>query len=301
MVVTSSRAHAVLYKKAFDKIIKEEYNGVIGVLVAFSGDVQFNDEDYKYNESNRSTYNWYINNCQYKDSSDVYVSIDGKDETTIHPHYIRTMTTYSLKQTPANPKQNMPWGCETMTPENLELMKRIMEMSNTNMNRFQETSSKKDYRWCTIPINIKNTGSTTLENYKLYLIFEAETTESISDKYSPYNSRLGDQAAVAQINATRESKREVFESTEYNNVIEYIPKDQCLVQTDSKTFNIGIKPKDGAEEMKIGWSLKSRDYQKEGELIVRVVPDYEDITKNIFVDTTEDLKEPLIEITPKII
>lgn len=52
MVITSSRAHAVLYKKEFDKILKEEYNNNIGVLVAFSGDVLFNDEDYKYNESN---------------------------------------------------------------------------------------------------------------------------------------------------------------------------------------------------------------------------------------------------------
>ena len=38
----------------------------------------------------RNTFNWYINNCQYKDSSDVSVTIDGKTECTIHPQYYRT-------------------------------------------------------------------------------------------------------------------------------------------------------------------------------------------------------------------
>ncbi|ASF48320.1 type I restriction endonuclease subunit R [Methylovulum psychrotolerans] len=45
MLVTSSRAHAVLYKKAFDTIIKEQgYD--IKTLVAFSGTVELNDEKY---------------------------------------------------------------------------------------------------------------------------------------------------------------------------------------------------------------------------------------------------------------
>ncbi len=45
MLVTSSRAHAVLYKKAFDKIIKEQgFN--IQTLVAFSGTVELELEKY---------------------------------------------------------------------------------------------------------------------------------------------------------------------------------------------------------------------------------------------------------------
>ncbi|MBA4406579.1 restriction endonuclease subunit R [bacterium] len=49
MLVTSSRAHAVLYKKSFDKIIREQgYN--IQTLVAFSGTVELDLE--KYTEDN---------------------------------------------------------------------------------------------------------------------------------------------------------------------------------------------------------------------------------------------------------
>ncbi len=51
MLVTSSRAHAVLYKKAFDEIIREQSYG-IQILVAFSGTVELNDEKYTENNMN---------------------------------------------------------------------------------------------------------------------------------------------------------------------------------------------------------------------------------------------------------
>ncbi|MCB4791679.1 MAG: DEAD/DEAH box helicase family protein [Elusimicrobia bacterium] len=51
MLVTSSRAHAVLYKKAFDKIVIEQgYN--IQTLVAFSGTVEIDAEKYTENGMN---------------------------------------------------------------------------------------------------------------------------------------------------------------------------------------------------------------------------------------------------------
>lgn len=52
MVVTSSRAHAVLYKKEFDKVLQELYNNQVKTLVAFSGSVQFTGEEKKYTEDN---------------------------------------------------------------------------------------------------------------------------------------------------------------------------------------------------------------------------------------------------------
>ena len=51
MLVTSSRAHAVLYKKSFDKIIQEEGYG-IQTLVAFSGTVELDADKYTENSMN---------------------------------------------------------------------------------------------------------------------------------------------------------------------------------------------------------------------------------------------------------
>ena len=53
MLVTSSRAHAVLYKIAFDKIIKEQ-GFDIQTLVAFSGTVEIEPEKYTEDSMNGS-------------------------------------------------------------------------------------------------------------------------------------------------------------------------------------------------------------------------------------------------------
>jgi type I restriction enzyme R subunit len=50
MVVTSSRLHAVRYKQAFEKYIKEKAYNDVGVLVAFSGTVKDPDTDLEYTE-----------------------------------------------------------------------------------------------------------------------------------------------------------------------------------------------------------------------------------------------------------
>lgn len=68
MVVTSSRAHAVLYKKTFDKIIDNEGYG-IKTLVAFSGKVEIEGE--KYTESG-------MNGPKVKDIVDTFAKSDYK-------------------------------------------------------------------------------------------------------------------------------------------------------------------------------------------------------------------------------
>jgi type I restriction enzyme, R subunit len=50
MVVTSSRLHAVRYRKAFDAYIKEKGYQDIGVLVAFSGEVEDPSDGFKFTE-----------------------------------------------------------------------------------------------------------------------------------------------------------------------------------------------------------------------------------------------------------
>ena len=158
-----------------------------------------------------------------------------------------------------------------------------------------------DYRWCTIPISITNTGKTVIENYKLEIIIEWDKVDEISDKFHYFNNIMMDQSAVARINASREAKREVFHSTEYCDVIEYRPKDPVLVQSDHRTFEIAIKPKNNIQNIKINWILYSRNYKKEGNLLINVIPKYEDKQEIIEVDKLSELKEDHVVITPKII
>ena len=240
-------------------------------------------------EAHRNTYNWFLNNCSYKDVSDVEVFIGGKKEYTIFPEYFRITKEYHLKP------QELSW----LSEESLKLIQANSHFMN--LNDVLYPPSKHDYRWCTISINIYNTGKTVIEDYKLSIIIEMENVLEISDKFHYYNSRLMDQAAVVQINARKDAQREVFESTEYCNVIEYRPKDRILVQDDHRTFKIAVKPKDNVQSIKVMWVLHSRNYKKEGELILNVEPKFEDKKEKVEVDNIDELKENEVIILPKIV
>jgi len=43
--------------------------------------------------------NWYINNCQYADNSDVNISISlDDDDDALHPEYFRITQKYKLRE-----------------------------------------------------------------------------------------------------------------------------------------------------------------------------------------------------------
>lgn len=266
-------------KKNLESISKEE----------FEIDIFFWEDIVDLIEAHRNTYNWFLNNCSYKDVSGVEVFIGGKKEYTISPEYFRITKEYHLKP------QKLSWSSE----KSLKIIQ-----ANThfmNLNDVFYPPSKHDYRWCTIPISITNTGKTVIENYKLEVIIEWDKVDEISDKFHYLNNIMMDQAAVARINASREAKREVFHSRENCYVIEYRPKDPVLVQSDHRTFEIAIKPKDNVQSIKVMWVLYSRNYKKKGELLLNVEPKFEDKKEKVEVDNIDELKENEVIILPKIV
>lgn len=242
-------------------------------------------------EERKNTYNWYINNCQYKESSDIEVSFDGKKECEIEPAYIKTINEYVLKvDRPVNP------SIEKILPNQIKMYDIISKPYRSYFN----PPVKIDHTWCTISFLIKNIGSTVIEDYKIYIIFEPEKIEKLDDKFRYESGRWIDNSTRAQINASRESKREVFKSNDVSCVIEYIPKSNVLVQNDYKTFKVGVKPKKGVEMTIIKWVIKSRDYQKRGKLHLYVKEKIEEVINRFEVGNPYELKETEIIIEPKI-
>jgi hypothetical protein len=260
-------------------------------------------------EERRDTFNWYNNHCQYKDLSDVDVFINESKQQTIRPQYIRTTKHYSLK-----PRLTMPDSYKKMgfneecwvkqgkrNIKQNEILQQIAITPSLGIKSIINPPRKIDKRWCTINIKIENIGNTPLRDYKLYLCFDSEGIDELDDKFRSVNYLFLNDAARAQINADLTSKREVFKSSEYRNVIEFKPLDKILVQTDYKIFKIGVKPKDNIQQIRIEWSLKSQDYRKDGFLFLMVDPQYEDKNINIEVEDESQLKEDEIIIEPKII
>ena len=46
----------------------------------------------------RSTFLWYVNNCQFKDATNVSITFDGEEDVTIHPEYVKTTIHYEYKE-----------------------------------------------------------------------------------------------------------------------------------------------------------------------------------------------------------
>lgn len=246
-------------------------------------------------EAHRTTYNWYLNNCQYKDASDIdvfFFFLEWKKEITIEPQYIKNIISYQFKE------RNQLFGLAAQQQATFELLSREPSL---NIMDIMNPKCDVDYRWCNFKVNIKNIGSTVIEDYRLKLVFDGESIEDLSDKFYYENSRYLSDAAKAQINAERKASREVFAGREYRNVIEYIPKDTTMVQNDHRTFKIGIKPKDEVTDIWVEWQVLSRDFSKLGKLRIKVVPIYEEKQKVMTVYDSSEVKETEVVIAPKII
>lgn len=91
MVVTRSRLHAVLYKKAFDKYIKEnDYH--IKTIVAFTGEVEHNEQKYTENSMNDLPPNKPIENAFEEDPYRILIVANkyqtGFDQPLLHTIYV---------------------------------------------------------------------------------------------------------------------------------------------------------------------------------------------------------------------
>src|SRR3989338_863794 len=94
MVVTRSRLHAVLYKKAFDKAIKEN-NYPIKTLVAFTGIVKHDEQEYTENSMNDLPARKTIENAFEEDPYKILIVANkyqtGFDQPLLHTMYVDKM------------------------------------------------------------------------------------------------------------------------------------------------------------------------------------------------------------------
>lgn len=250
-------------------------------------------------EERRETFNWYINNCQYKDLTDVSVSFNGSEEYEINPEYIRTTTTYVKKERIKSSFDMMFGSLSIETQKKLEELRQIKESNYNYLKILNGGPRKTNYTWCEIPFFLENIGSTTIEDYVIYIGIDPEKIEELDDGFYYLDNWIMDQTVLATINAERSSKRELFKENSYT--IKYEPKKKVLVRSHFKNFSIKIIPKQGVDEIEARWVLLSRNYKKSGKLTINVVPKIEDKEKVIEVYEISEYKEPTVKIEPKIV
>lgn len=237
-------------------------------------------------EERRNTYNWYINNCQYKDNTDVAITFNGREEIEIYPEYIRTTIYYELDRlNTSNLNNKYPFHIVGMLND-----------INLSYNLISNTDNK--IQWCEIPIKIENTGTTVIEDYKLYFSTKKESVECISTGIEYLSDVFLDSSYRMEMNRRIDEDRELYESADSENELVYIPNDTILVQTDRRLFSFKIGLKYGVDMIPIYWNFKSRNYNKKGLLKILVIPRYEEKTET---RSCSDLRESEVLIEAKIL
>ena len=263
------------------KDIENRAKGLFAIDIASWEDIVDQLERY------RTTYNWYVNNCQFKDATDVHITFDGKEKIAIHPEYVRTIKHYEYKEL-------MPFE-QTLLSQLKDLASPNFDASIMPWNR----PRRIDKRWCELNIRIENVGKTVIKTPKLVVSFRPEDIVEIDDDFYYCNDWGINEAAKAQINAGRDAKREVFQT--YKNQLEYRPKNSVFVQKDYLHFHMSLIPADGIKALPLFWKFLCEDYQKEGFLTINVEPKIEECIRTIEVYDELELKPDEVCIEAKIV
>jgi hypothetical protein len=210
-------------------------------------------------EENRDTFNWYVNEFQFKEQFDIEIEFHTKkDNNILSPKFLKTITEFKLETETDFDRYNfvMP-SVMTMQP--------IPFLGNNKVNR----------SWCKIHTNIKNTGSIVLEDWKLYLTFE--NVLKVDDDFTK----------DVFMYKTAEPYRTTW-AYEKEKKIGCFPIDNSpLIQKDSRSFNGYCIPNVEATEIKIKWHLLARNFDREGEIVLAVYPDYKTKNKTEYVNSEE--------------
>jgi hypothetical protein len=229
-------------------------------------------------EENRETFNYFVNQQQYKESHNFKAYFNNfSNEIIVEPTCIRTIRRYKLKESElklAGGKPNLDYLAKSLN--RLSSFHSFSMADNTN------------YALCSFEIIMANEGSKVIEDWRVKIEFEKEGFTKIIDEVGS--------GSMGMITPN-------FHKRTYcgDNYINYRPKDdKPLVQKDNRYFEAWIEPLPKEYELIVLWTLIARDYNANGELKIIVKPMYEDKYEDIIVDTEEELRErEVIEIKAK--
>lgn len=246
----------------------------------------------------KKTFDWYINNCQYLENISVEISFNGNPSLTLKPQYYKIKHITQLLP-PYNPDNFQDRISMMMDEININPSCSSLIQQQQMINEIMYgTQSKTDYTISYPVVTIKNTGSATLEDYKLEIWLE--NVDFVGDCFHYVNATALDPAERAAINTRKDQMREVYKSKQYSNEVFFIPKNRILVPNDTASFKFSVIPSEQVSEVIMHWKLLSRNGELNGEKTIKVSPVY--IEKKSITKTRdpEKYKEEYITIEPRI-
>jgi hypothetical protein len=227
-------------------------------------------------EENRETFNWYINEIGFREKYDLELFFnDFQKELTINPKFKKWITRHKLcsKQQYTDILSFFDNSSPLYAPINIPTLNSF----NTNtVNR----------SWCKFKIVFENSGNKVIEDWKL--TFEFKT--GVREIYDPYKSFL-----TTVSNGLSYDYRTTYIYNE-DKTIKYLPyKNAPLIQKDNKYFEVSILPEYNCDVVIIKWKLLARDFNKNGEMRIRIEPLFTEKVRFIDVYDESELVEDEVE------
>lgn len=261
VIATTAVKDAAIEEYARNKDIENSKAGSFGIVLYSWQDL----EDLIFN--NRDTYNWYVNNIDFKQRFDVKVSIDtGIEGNVAHPIYLKKIKRYEYVDPDTD--RLLAKGFKTYQPP---------WMTRPYVTAFGLGSVNR--AWCKLEVTITNTGSITLEDWKLRLHF-SDNTRSVDDDL-PTDSFIFNPNLKPSVFAYKEDKRVVYKP--YDN--------SPLIQKDHRTFTCYFMTSHSENLVTVRWHLLARDFDQEGTIEVKIDPQFSESVERIAVTSIHDEKE----------
>lgn len=215
-------------------------------------------------QENRNTFNWYVNNIQFKEQFDVAISVNtGFDNHVVKPIFSKKIIKFEFSD---------DWATPILKSQ---LNSHIAWMNKSYSPLFGSNEINK--AWCKIKVAITNTGSITLEDWKFKLYFPSEI-RAVNDDFNDAIFAVKELIKYRTTWAYKEEK-EILYKPLYN---------ATLIQKDSKTFECFFKPTSEKHTIEIKWHLLARDFDREGIISINVEPEIIESIDRICVARKED-------------
>jgi hypothetical protein len=204
---------------------------------------------------NEETYNYYVKSLNFKSNKSVAVTFhDGSTEIMLVSKFKKKITDYRQKIVPANPMFGNPLFDAIRKQE--QLAKIVIHPTN---------STTINYSYCQFYLKIHNTGSSSLEDYKLMLEFDGEIQE-LADT---------NEKSTGFLAVLNHFQTNTILSTS-NRTGKIIPSSKVLVGDDYlDSDHIFIKPGIRGGKTLINWKLLSKDFKDSGTLELHIETDVE--------------------------
>lgn len=192
-------------------------------------------------EEHRDTFNWYVNEFQFRDKYDVEIRLlTHKGTDCLFPHFMRKTITLDSQYVPEIKKSSFP--------SDFFPIERAIPMS----------PRKRNLSLAEMGFEIYNSGSMVLQDYKLVCEFD-KNFQSIDDD---------DEEGGWEVYVHKESPFEIRD-----NIVSY-SKAEPLVQKDSRSFTFFVKPHPKEYTLQINWRFLARDFDKSGTCQIIVKPQF---------------------------